>query len=313
MTAMKPTYLHDSTGFELLVHLGTTTEGLCLDFKGQANLGADKDKLELARDIAQLANSSGGVVLIGVQEKLLPNGIKVADHVVNVDKADVLIQQAEQVIGNYLVPSTLSRSMEPIVLRDGKTVVAINVQPSRHLVYVCERVKQQHRIECLVRTSHGKEWMNPDEMERHMMNASRAARLGFADARSRAAKIRAEANRIATEGQVSGATIQAEPIELLGGIWSYVSGSELNKDRPTFDCTLCKEDEDWFEVAGEMDWNAGFSGKRTRNLVVPYDLLRSCPSPSTHPRRGQAEIDVDRDGCGPWSGTRGRGAVREQC
>lgn len=214
---MKPTYLHDASGFESMVHLGATAEGLYLDFKGKVDLHADKEKIELARDIAQFANSSGGVVLIGVQEKLLSNGIKVADHVVNIEKPDVLIQQAEQVISNYLVPSTLSRSMEPIVLRDGKAVVAINVQPSRHLIYVCERVKQQHRIECLVRTSHGKEWMNPDEMERHMMNASRAARLGFEDARSRAAKIRAEANRIAAQGQVSGAIIQSEPIEVLEG------------------------------------------------------------------------------------------------
>jgi hypothetical protein len=270
---MKPTYVHDAAGFESLVQMGITTEGLYLDFKGQADLRADKEKLELARDIAQFGNSSGGLVLIGVQEKMLPSGIKVADHVVNVENANVLIQQAEQVIGNYLVPSTLSRSMESIVLRDGKTVLAMNVQPSRHLVYVCERVKQQHRIECLVRTSHGKEWMNPDEMERHMMNATRAARLGFEDARSRAAKIRAEANKVATAGQVFPTMIQAEPIEVLGGIWSYVSGSELHKDRPTFDCTLCKEDDDWFEVTGQMD--AGFGGTQTRNLVVPYDLLRS--------------------------------------
>ena len=34
-------------------------------------------------------------------------------------------------------------------------------------------------IEYVRRTSHGKDWMNPDEVERHLMNGSRAAKLAL--------------------------------------------------------------------------------------------------------------------------------------
>ena len=59
--------------------------------------------------------------------------------------------------------------------RGGGAIVAINVPARDHLVTVWDR--EQHTAEYLRRTHQGKAWMNPDEMEKHLMNGSRAAYL----------------------------------------------------------------------------------------------------------------------------------------
>src|SRR5437762_2632401 len=78
------------------------------------------------------------------------------------------------------------------ILRDPRgTVVAVNVPPSLHLVALWHserrsQFEEKNSIEYLYRDSHGKKWMNPDEVERHIMNGSRAAKLAFDQALDRA-------------------------------------------------------------------------------------------------------------------------------
>ena len=249
---MKPTYLYDVPGFQAAIHMGVTTESLYLDFKSGVDFREPGAHKELARDIAQFANSRGGVLLIGISEKKdRSNGLKVAQDVVGITNVDVLIQQTEQVITNFLVPSTFRPRMEPITLSEG-TVLAINIEPSRHLVFVCERQDQKHIIECLCRTNHGKEWMNPDEMEQHMMNGSRAAKLAFTEARS----VAKEQNQV----------------EVLGGVWCYRSGN-LHHAQPTnFVGSVCSTQDAWFELSGSVAYT---NPPVTCNITIPFDLLRS--------------------------------------
>jgi hypothetical protein len=56
------------------------------------------------------------------------------------------------------------------------TIVAINVPPSLHLAALWHPDRKRG-IEYLYRTDHGKQWMNPDEVERHLMNGSRAMQI----------------------------------------------------------------------------------------------------------------------------------------
>jgi hypothetical protein len=248
---MKPTYLYDVPGFQAAIHMRVTTESLYLDFKSDVNFREPGAHKEVARDIAQFANSRGGVLLVGISEKKdCSNGLKVAQDVVGITKLDVLIQQIEQAITNFLVPSTFRPRMVPITLPEG-TVLAINIEPSRHLVYVCERQDQKHVIECLCRTNHGKEWMNPDEMEQHMMNGSRAAKLAFTEARS----VAKEPNQV----------------EVLGGVWCYRSGS-LHHPQSGFAGSVRSTQEAWFELSGSVTWPIP---PATCNITIPFDLLRS--------------------------------------
>jgi Putative DNA-binding domain len=176
-------FVRNTQDFAARVTLGTTTESLHMEFKGDISgwnvldrAARQRAQLETCRDIAQFANTLGGTVLIGVVEQPRSDGLKVATCIMPVPEVDTLRAWIEEAIANHLVPSTVSVEILPIRLEQGH-ILALNVPPSRHAVYVWDRAT--HKIECLRRTNHGKAWMNPDEMERHLMDGSRAAQIAF--------------------------------------------------------------------------------------------------------------------------------------
>jgi hypothetical protein len=125
----------------------------------------------------------GGVLLVGVTEIAGPNGRKVAGEVRPVDDVDGLQNWIEQAIRNYLTPSTFARAVLVVDTAVGP-ILAVNVEPSVHLVALWH-ADLKAGIEYLYRTDHGKQWMNPDEVERHLMNASRATRLAVQDVKAK--------------------------------------------------------------------------------------------------------------------------------
>lgn len=169
---MPPDYIHDVAEFERVIKLNTTTEGMFLDFKstidkwklpkGAPDTVKQEARKELCRDIAQFANTNGGCLLIGVSERKNADGIKVADHVTRVDEPDEMRAWIEQVIKNYCVPSTFSKEISIIQVANGP-VVAVNVHPSLHTVYIFDG--SNGTIEIVARTNHGKKHLNPDELE----------------------------------------------------------------------------------------------------------------------------------------------------
>lgn len=215
-------YIRTPEEFAAAVTIGTTTETLTLDFKGTIDHRFPKgtpDKVkqevqqETCRDVAQFANTNGGCLLIGVAERLDPiTNLKLADAIHAVTEPDAMRQWVEDAIRNYLVPATFSRDIA-IVADPRGTVLAVNVPPSIHLITLWD--SQRHTIECLRRTSHGKDWMNPDELERHIMNGSRATKLAF-------------------DAALTQASLSRE-VKLVGGFWER-GGAESNHSRP-FDPT----------------------------------------------------------------------------
>jgi hypothetical protein len=130
----------DEPTFRSAVVLGRTSEDRTLEFKAEYRWrrdGASGDIAqahaeELSRDVAQFANTEGGVLLIGVAEKVV-DGRRIAEKISPISDVSGLKQWIEQAIRNYLVPSTFSRSLREILLPEG-TVLAVNVPPSVHLV-----------------------------------------------------------------------------------------------------------------------------------------------------------------------------------
>jgi hypothetical protein len=100
--------------------------------------------------------------------------MRVASHIAPLKEIDKLTQWIEQAITNFVVPSTLSHDIAVLSTEPGP-ILAINIPASVHLVAVWDR--QDHTIEYLFRTTHGKGWMNPDEAEARLMSNSRAMRL----------------------------------------------------------------------------------------------------------------------------------------
>jgi len=133
--------------------------------------------------------------------------------------------------------------------------VVVNVPPSIHLVALwhSERKSQfeeKHSIEYLYRDSHGKKWMNPDEVERHIMNGSRATKL-------------------AVEQALSQKT--TNEVRLAGGYWRVSESERSNRSyspwKVTGTVTIGRTDEHWFELIIPY-------GAATRCINLPYSVVQ---------------------------------------
>lgn len=246
----RPAFIYTPFDFAAVVQLGTTTESLFLDFKKAINTKAPDAQQETCRDIAQFANTEGGCLVIGVNEwKDQTTGIKVADSISGLPDPDQMQQWIEQAIRNYLVPATFSHDVS--IIQDPRgTVIAVNIPPSRHLVALWDNRGKRPTIEYVRRTSHGKDWMNPDEVERHLMNGSRAAKLALIAAREQAT---------------------SEQVEIADGIRQQSSGGPRAKnwypDPSKLPITISQMREYWFELRMDLPPFGVVS------VTIPYNLI----------------------------------------
>lgn len=246
-------FLRTANEIDQTIKLGITTESQFLDFKhsagpetrGKKPLKGDAQK-EMCRDVTQFANHLGGCLLIGVQEVETPNKVKVAAKFCPVENPDVLRGWIEQALGNYCVPATFSREIN-IIEHPAGTLMAINVPPSQTPVVLWD----EPTMEAITRTSHGKKYLNPDDLERLRMNRTRAAKIAFEDA-------------------VSNATNNT--VELVGGVM------RLERDTARWITAPCsgplmigQRGETTFELRIPLKGQGGIPV-----LHVPYGLLREC-------------------------------------
>lgn len=235
---MVPPFIRSPLDFASTVQLGRTTESLELEFKrevkdwdmrqGMPNRDELRKKAqkEICRDIVQFANTVGGCLLIGISETFDagPRLYK-ADSIVPLPDPGKLKEWIEQAITNYLVPSTFSRDIVILELPQGH-ILSLNIPASRHAVSLWDNA--EHAIEYVRRTSHGKEWMNPDEAERHIMDGSRASKLALE------AAMRATPKR---------------EVEIAGGLWmESLANIPPQRWNPQGLPTLSHLSEYWFEV-----------------------------------------------------------------
>jgi len=252
-------YIRNAEDLDAVVTIGTTTESLVLDFKrsihnwdlppgtpNRNNLKAEAQR-ETCRDIAQFANTEGGCLLIGVAERLDPvTQLKVAEGFHSIADPDAMTQWIEEAIRNYLVPATFSREIVPVPDPRG-TVLVVNVAPSIHLSTSWD--SQRHTMECVRRTTHGRDWLNPDELERHIMNGSRATKLAFDLALNRA---------------------PGTEIRIAGGYWTRVGNppnTELRPWYPEAPVNIGQVSDQWFEL------EFGRIGGGNRSLILPLGVV----------------------------------------
>lgn len=164
------------------VHPGVTTESLFLDFKKALDQGPDW-QAEVARDVAQFANARAGCLLLGVRERKDLRNIKIAEEFVGVLDPDRCRESIEQAIHRSLVPSDLSRTIAFVhpATEPQTTLVAVNVFPSRRLVWVSP-CSDGNRLDVVTRTNHGKAYMRPGEIEMQWANSLRSAQIAFGEA-----------------------------------------------------------------------------------------------------------------------------------
>jgi len=252
-TMNAPRYLRTVAEMNLAIKWGNTTESQYLDFKEAVGSEAgsknrESQQKEICRDITQFANHLGGCLLIGVSEIETSNKLKVAGAVRHLQNPDSLRSWIEQSLDKYCIPSTFSRDLTIIEHPEG-TVMAVNIQPSRAPVVIWDR--EQHVMQAISRTSHGKTYLNPDELERLRMNGSRAAKISLDDAFSKAAN---------------------PEVDLVGGVFTYNTNRGRWETAPINGFIgLGSRRDDAFELRIPLSGSSGIP-----TLTVPYGLLREC-------------------------------------
>lgn len=138
------------TGEEIaqLVHDAVPEDG-SLEYKQQLHKNDADGTQEMLRDIAALANASGGYLVIGIQEK---DGR--ASKIIPVADADRQVVRVRDLCLEYIKPAI--RDMEAVpLLVDGKTIIVVHVRESSkrpHMVtyqgqtYFCRRHGDCKRI-----------------------------------------------------------------------------------------------------------------------------------------------------------------------
>jgi hypothetical protein len=257
---MTPVFIHTASDFAATVSLGVTTESLHLEFKRDldgwkapdAAVRRDRQK-ELARDIAQFCNSTGGCVLIGVEEKQRHEA-RVAARIFPLDDFDGRRQWVEQAVHNFLVPAAFRLEIARIVVGGG-TIMALNIPPNERLVSVWDR--QTGSTECFRRSNHGRQALHPTEVEAHLGDSRRAAQLALE-------RVRTELPGVAQ-------------VELASGVWHarrHRTGDPLLTERVTdANVLLSTVGEHEFELCVRSGVNARTSvgGEMIR---IPYGLVR---------------------------------------
>jgi len=101
-------------------------EGLRLEYKFTIYGKSDSDKRELLKDVSAFANSHGGHLIIGVEER---EGVASKLNGVNVD-ADSEILRMEQIIRNAIDPPIPSTRIRSVPLSTGRKVLLVRIPRS---------------------------------------------------------------------------------------------------------------------------------------------------------------------------------------
>jgi hypothetical protein len=121
------------------------SEAFDLDFKATLYGNSDRDRKDLATDVAALANTAGGLLVLGIEEDRQARAVAAPGVAVSDDE----VRRILQIVGSLVVPLPV---FEPLpVLKPGETghgflVVAVSKSPlAPHAVIVNQRLRYPRR------------------------------------------------------------------------------------------------------------------------------------------------------------------------
>lgn len=105
-----------------------TPESVSIEFKRELDLNSRDQKLEAAKDVSAMANTAGGRIIYGIEEKQLPNGSTVASAIWPLTDGS-LASRLEQILASTIQPRLRSR-LRNIPLSSGGFALIVEVYPS---------------------------------------------------------------------------------------------------------------------------------------------------------------------------------------
>ena len=110
------------------------SEGIQIEFKKELKIDANNDKKEFISDITALANTEGGVLFVGIEERKDDNGKNtgVAESItpIEISNVDQLIQKINNFIRSSTNPPLTNVHINPIVIEANKYVLVFTINPT---------------------------------------------------------------------------------------------------------------------------------------------------------------------------------------
>lgn len=110
---------------------GETPESRVLDYKNGSPLAndqdLDQDKIELARDVTSFANTSGGHLIYGMEEK---GGIPIVSNGFNIENEEDFRNRLDQILQAKIEPRLYGIEYQSVKLENGKYIFIIQIPKS---------------------------------------------------------------------------------------------------------------------------------------------------------------------------------------
>jgi len=167
---MKPTYIRSRPDFDRLITIGTTAESSTIEFKERYDERNPAATHELRKDATALANTWGGVIVIGVSEAEGGDGRKVASAIVGADAG----RMADW------IPGVLAQKIHPPIRHSVDSfratatgggdidIVVLNVRPHVEGLGCLQDDKRPDWFCVPYRDDFGVKYYHPAEALRHM-------------------------------------------------------------------------------------------------------------------------------------------------
>jgi hypothetical protein len=148
------------------VEVGRSRETRWFEFKVACNR---KDKRscaakEYARDIAQFANTLGGVLLFGVEEHRSGPLKGCVKAVPGIRDVDATVEFLEKKVAPFLQPSSYRFDIVPVYRSGADPILAVVAPPCMQGLVAVWKRGDSNGVEYLHRTSYGKEYLFPDQV-----------------------------------------------------------------------------------------------------------------------------------------------------
>lgn len=167
---MKPRYINTADDLRATVTFGETRESRVLEFKGRYGTTPEQ-AFELRKDVLSLANTFGGVLVVGVNESTT-QGYRRAETPSN-PNVEATMQWISNTVSERVHPVP-DYSFQPLVLKhDGvdAAVLAVNVRPFSDSIGGYYSQAHQEALLYPTRDDFGVRHLRADEVARIMTNA----------------------------------------------------------------------------------------------------------------------------------------------